>query len=254
MRMKVGSFTKCVLVAVGFLILAGFATMQSRSEDAMGYFVRGNIYMNKGQYDQAISDFNKVLEINPRLPEVYLKRGVAYHRKGQHDQAIEDYSNTIRLKPDYALAYNNRCAAYNSKGLFDRAIDDCTKAIELKLSPNLQWAYNNRGNAYRNRGQYDRAIGDYNTAIRLKPDYASALHQLAHVYDAQGKHAKAEPLFRRALAIQEKALGPEHPKVAQHLEDYAALLRKMEREAEASKMEARAKAIRAKHAEQNPVK
>ncbi len=52
--------------------------------------------------------------------------------------------------------------------------------------------------------------------------------------------------------LGEKALGPEHPHVATNLMNYAALLRKTGRSAEASKMEARAKAIRAKHAEQNP--
>ncbi len=49
-----------------------------------------------------------------------------------------------------------------------------------------------------------------------------------------------------------KALGPEHPQVAKALLNYAALLRKTGRSAEATKMEARAKVIRAKHAEQNP--
>ena len=50
----------------------------------------------------------------------------------------------------------------------------------------------------------------------------------------------------------EKVLGPEHPNVATILEGYSDLLRKMDREAEAEKMEARAKAIRAKHAQENP--
>ncbi len=58
--------------------------------------------------------------------------------------------------------------------------------------------------------------------------------------------------MKRALAIREEALGPEHPHVAQSLENYAALLRETGRDAEATKMEARAEAIRAKHAEQNP--
>ncbi len=56
----------------------------------------------------------------------------------------------------------------------------------------------------------------------------------------------------RALANREKALGPEHRDVAQGLENYAALLRKTGRGTEATKMEARAKAVRAKHAELNP--
>ncbi len=64
---------------------------------------------------------------------------------------------------------------------------------------------------------------------------------------AQGRYAEAEPLFQRALAINEKALGPEHPDVAQSLENYAALLRQTARADEAERMEARAKAIRAKY-------
>ncbi len=54
------------------------------------------------------------------------------------------------------------------------------------------------------------------------------------------------------MVIREKALGPEHPHVAKTLLNYAALLRKTGRSDEAARMEARAKAIRAKRAEQNP--
>ena len=62
----------------------------------------------------------------------------------------------------------------------------------------------------------------------------------------QGRYAEAEPLYKRALAIREKALGPEHPDVATSLENYAALLRETARVDEAERLEARAKAIRAK--------
>ena len=65
------------------------------------------------------------------------------------------------------------------------------------------------------------------------------------------KYDEAEPLFQRALAIREKALGPDHPNVALSLENYAALLRETGRGAEANKLEARAKAIRARHAQDN---
>ena len=40
------------------------------------------------------------------------------------------------------------------------------------------------------------------------------LNNLAELYRTQGKYADAEPLYQRALATQEKALGPEHPNVA----------------------------------------
>ncbi len=64
---------------------------------------------------------------------------------------------------------------------------------------------------------------------------------------AQGRYADAEPLYKRALAIHEKVLGPEHPLVAQSLENYAILLRKTGRDIAAQNLEASAK-----HAKENP--
>ena len=57
-------------------------------------------------------------------------------------------------------------------------------------------------------------------------------------------------MFERALAIREKALGPDHPDVATSLENYAAMLREVGRGAEAEEMESRAEAIRAKLSEE----
>ncbi len=78
------------------------------------------------------------------------------------------------------------------------------------------------------------------------------LNNLAALNQAQGRYAEAEPQFKRSLAILEKALGPEHPSFATSLENYAALLRETGRTAEEDKMEARAKAIRAKRAKDKP--
>src|SRR5215472_15865496 len=85
-------------------------------------------------------------------------------------------------------------------------------------------------------------------------DVATSLNNLAVLYSAQGKYVEAEPLFKRALAIQEKALGLEHPDVAATMENYAALLSKTKREAEAAQVEANARRIRAMHSVQNPLR
>ena len=81
---------------------------------------------------------------------------------------------------------------------------------------------------------------------------ANTLNNLALLYQAQGSYAEAEPLYQRSLAIWEKALGPDHPDVATSLENYGELQRKMGRDAEAEKLEARAEAIRARHALEDP--
>ena len=75
--------------------------------------------------------------------------------------------------------------------------------------------------------------------VSAHPYVAASLNNLAFLYHTQGKYTAAEPLYKRALTISEKALGTT-------LENYAVLLRKTNRQMEATTMEVRAKAIRAK--------
>ena len=72
---------------------------------------------------------------------------------------------------------------------------------------------------------------------------ATSLNNLAGLYQAQGKYAEAEPLYQRALAIREKALGPEHPDVANSLNNLAVLYRAQGKYAEAEPLYQRALAI-----------
>ncbi|MCP4935242.1 MAG: tetratricopeptide repeat protein [bacterium] len=50
---------------------------------------------------------------------------------------------------------------------------------------------------------------------------AILLHNLANLYQTQGRYGNAEPLFKRSFTINEKALGPDHPKVATSFGDLA---------------------------------
>jgi TonB family protein len=82
---------------------------------------------------------------------------------------------------------------------------------------------------------------------------AQSLNNLALLYAAQGSDVDAEPLYLRAIAIDVKALGTEHPDLAAHLENYAVLLRKMNRHREAENIEVLAKGILARHAQDRPL-
>ncbi len=80
------------------------------------------------------------------------------------------------------------------------------------------------------------------------------LNNLAILYDTQKNYDEAERLYKRALSIWEKSLGPEHLYVAANLENYAALLRATDRKSEADRLLARAKMIRAKFAKEGASK
>ncbi len=126
-----------LLIVMVLLLAAGCATVQTELKDAAAYNNRGNAYWNEGQYDQAISDYNKALEINPRHTQAYNNRGVAYRSKGQYDQAISDYNKALEINPRFAAAYYNRAIVYLSTGQYDKAWEDVYKAQDLghKIHP-----------------------------------------------------------------------------------------------------------------------
>ena len=78
------------------------------------------------------------------------------------------------------------------------------------------------------------------------PMWHRSLNNLAMLYDSLGDYAKAEPLYKRALAIREKALGPEHPDVATSLNNLATLYDTLGDYAKAEPLYKRALAIREK--------
>ena len=133
------------------------------------YFARGQIYLENKQIDKAISDFNKTIELNPHLIDTYIFRGSAYHMEDQIDKAILDYSKAIEMKPEDADVYNLRGNVYYKKGEIDKAIADYTRAIEI--NPGHATAYYNRGRAYNIVGSIDMASDDYEKAIELNPRY-----------------------------------------------------------------------------------
>ena len=73
---------------------------------------RGNAYARHGILPQAISDYNKAIEINPKDALAYYNRGAAYAKQGNLLQAISDYNKAVEINPNFANAYYNRGVAY----------------------------------------------------------------------------------------------------------------------------------------------
>ena len=98
----------------------------------------------------------------------------------EYEGAIKDYDKAIELDPNYALAYMNRGIAKAQLKQYSAAIADYDKAIEL--DPNFALAYHNRGVAKYNLAQYNAAIADYDKAIELEPNFAPAYYARGLIY------------------------------------------------------------------------
>ena len=142
------------------------------SQDHVFYNNRGIDYGEKGEYDLAIKDFTKAIELNPEFAEAYNNLGNVYDDKGDFDKAIVNFNTAIKFKSDFVDAYVNRGVAYGKRDEFNKAINDFTTAIDL--DPGHAGAYFNRGNAYLLKGDLEKAIENYDTSIKLDPDDAQS--------------------------------------------------------------------------------
>jgi tetratricopeptide (TPR) repeat protein len=119
------------------------------------------------------------------LAHIYRKRGFAFRSLNQFEQAIIDYTRAIELDPTYARAYASRGSAYRRLKEYERAMQDYNRALELE--PNYAWAYCGRGETYRLLKEYALALADLNRALELEPNYARAYAQRALLHLWLGK-------------------------------------------------------------------
>ena len=141
------------------------------------YLMRGLIAQVENNLDDAITYYGEVISLQPDssiLAKVYTARGEIYASKREYDLAIADWTRAIEIDSTDFQPYFNRGTTYSSKGNFDAGIRDLNKAIEL--NEENAFAYNNRGVSYYKNGEYDVAIRDYTTAIELDPQHANVYY------------------------------------------------------------------------------
>jgi tetratricopeptide (TPR) repeat protein len=138
---------------------------------------RGIAYIELGQPEKAIADLSRAIELDPTFAEFWSNRGYACNRLGQYDRAVADCSRAIELDPKFAKAWLNRGAAYGHLGESDKAVADYSRAIELNSKNAVVWSH--RGDTYRTLKQYDKAVADYSRAIELNPQNGLIYNELA---------------------------------------------------------------------------
>ena len=102
--------------------------------------------------------------------ELAFNDGVDAYHQGLYTEAISHYDKAIQLDPDFAKAYINRGNSNFQLGQYQTAITDYTKAIEL--DPDDALAYINRGITDIEKGQSETATTDFDKAAQLDPDFA----------------------------------------------------------------------------------
>jgi len=177
--------------------MAAFHLLPANEDAALkgadAYATRAYDWLCKDQYDKALKDYDRALQLEPDRAAFWNARGFAWHMKGVHgedrpaceDRALSDYAEAIRLDPKSASAINNR-AWLRATSKVDRcrdgkaAVEEATKACELTgwkkpgIVDTLSCAY--------------AEIGDFEQAIRWQE---KALEDPSY-HEEDGENAKAK--------------------------------------------------------------
>ncbi len=96
------------------------------------------VYVNRGaaqqklfEYDAALSDYSKAIELNDNNPNIFMYRGFLYYQKGNYEDALNDFNTVIEIDPENPFAYYNRGMIHTKQADEDKACEDFHKACEL---------------------------------------------------------------------------------------------------------------------------
>ena len=148
----------------------------------------GDQHFNEGEYNEAVEEYTKVLNIKPRAIEVLYNRGRAYQELNQEENAIADFEKVLKLNPDHVQAHLSMGNIEFKNGDYENALFQFNKVVK-KFNQNSD-AVMYRGKANFRLGNVNEALTDYGDAIRLNPDNGQAYLYRGIIY-VQTKRKKS---------------------------------------------------------------
>ena len=155
--------------------------------------------IEKLNYDIAIKDCNKAIELDSTFIDAYHYIGLANNEKKDFDTAISYFKKAIDLNQKYAKSWNHMGFSYEKLKQFDKAIDSYHKAVEL--DSNYALAHYNLASAYKHENKLDKAIEFYEKTIKIEPYYAVAWFFMGYAYLIKNDYYLALVNLEKAIEI-----------------------------------------------------
>jgi tetratricopeptide (TPR) repeat protein len=177
-------------------------------------FSRAKIFEESGYPEDALKEYNIIIQAEPENGEAYLGRGLVLYELEQDELAFTDFKDALELDSLLTDAWFHIGLIYYDNQLYDLSIGAFNSF--LAINPEDSDALFNRGNSYYALQQHKEAMEDYNKAIRFQASadmyYNRALchYALANYTDAlrdldiyiQVNSSDAEAYYIRCLTNQ----------------------------------------------------
>jgi tetratricopeptide (TPR) repeat protein len=146
-----------ILIAIGISLNPPKDNISAMSPADKASYTSGIAFMEKGDYQKAITDFNKLIELQPLDHAAYNNRGEAHLKLGNYQQAREDFNRAI-------IAFQ-KSSDWEKSSIGKIMAKHGLKVPEGYCIDESQY-YRNRGLAYEKLGNKKQAIEDMKTAAK----------------------------------------------------------------------------------------
>ncbi len=92
---------------------------------------RGMAYFAESKYDEAVSDFTRTLELDPKCYKAAYYRGVVHSVRTDYPSAVRDFELALDIHPCHFYSLYRRSQAYFHLGDYPKALADCEAALRL---------------------------------------------------------------------------------------------------------------------------
>jgi len=199
-----------ILSYIFVLFLMGNVFAQDMNPDAGKLYNEGNGMLKAGNYNGAIDNYNKALDIEKDY-RIYYQRGVAQKKARNLADAKASFEECIKLNGNFSGAYNALGGVYFQMGNYLEAINNFEKVLGLtkkanvqkKVKKNLSLAYSKLGNQELTNGNADKGIEYLEKAV-ANYNYDAAYLSLAKVYSEIGEWDKSISASENALKYRSK--------------------------------------------------
>jgi tetratricopeptide (TPR) repeat protein len=155
------------------------SAIAANSNNAAALNCRGSEYLQSGNVQMSLVDYDNAIKICPVYSSPYVNKGNIYHDSGDELKAEYYYSQALKYDTLYRninflmadKAYINLSSIKMNLKKYDEAIVLLKKA--LNGSPDNNNLYNNLGFAYYSKTNYDSALSAFSSAIKFQPNTAS---------------------------------------------------------------------------------
>lgn len=139
----------------------------------------------------------------------YIDNGINDFRRGEFEAALENINKSLELKKDWEISYFYRAVVHQVLENFDEAMLDYTKA--LKINPKMTDAYYNRAKIILSRKDIEnpdiqKAVEDLEKALELDENFVDALFGMAAAQKKLGNYHKSLEYLEKLLQIEPDAV------------------------------------------------